>query len=869
MQYLFTNCSSMRSINLSNFETSLVINMEYMFTGCKNLISVIMTNIDVSLVTNMNYMFSDCHSLKYIEISDLKTPSLISMEHMFENCFSLVAINLSNFITENVKNAENMFANDYNLEYVNLQNANDNNIKNINSMFLGTLENMVFCLNETFGINIKRMANNKGCAVFDCTNNYSKNRKLIIASTNECVEKCPEKSIFFYKYKCFYKCPNETLPEDFICKEPIINETLAEMDDESCTVSKYFSQFCKKKFLNIIAKKKFIDSTVNDLLEGKLYNLMSISLEDQKIFTIREKTEIYSLYGINNKKREPNLTYIDIEDCVDKLINTYKLPYNDLIVFKVEYSSPYLKIPIIEYKLFGLFGTKKLTLHSCKNLKAHYYIPRYIEDYKEYKYNPNDKYYYDICSPYFNENNSDLTLYERRNEFNINNRSLCESNCIFRGYVDNIIHCECDIKIKFNSFLNTNIDMYNLIYRLPTTKLPKFNLWVFKCYMNLFTKEVILSNLSSQIILGIILCSIIGSLIFYFKEYNILFKKMKIIIEFVNSYMQIFDINKKNKKKKNKEIVITKNYRKEIFHKGKLSDINFSSSIKSGSRTSLKLSQKHSKNSFSSTNQLIIKRKIKNKSKFSTKEDKSKEIKKKYKIYEEKTYSEINSLSYNDALLTDKRTLCEIYYSVLMTRQLLLFTFNSKNDFNSRTIKICFLLNIFALSFTINTLFMDDNIMHDLVVLHGKIGIFFNLSNIIITAVITIAIKNILVAIIFTENDIISMRANPGISNQENIRHIVVIVTIKCYLFFVINFFTLCFMWAYISCFFSIFKNTHFFVLKNTLLSFGICLLSPIFLGFIPALMRWASLLSKDKKNRITTYYLAKIIQILIWYLIL
>ena len=339
---------------------------------------------------------------------------------------------------------------------------------------------------------------------------------------------------------------------------------------------------------------------------------------------------------------------------------------------------------------------------------------------------------------------------------------------------------------------------------------------------------------------------------------------MKIVIEFVNSYSLIFDINKKNKKKNNKKISITKNYRKEIFHKEKLSDINFNSSIKSSSRKVLKLSQKHSKKSFSTTNQLIQKRNIKNKSKYSTKEDKNKAIINKYKIYEEKTYSEINSLSYNDALLTDKRSLCEIYYSVIMTSQLLLFTFNSKNDFNSRTIKICFLLNIFALSFTINTLFIDDNIMHDLVILHGKIGIFFNLTNIIITAVITIVIKNILVAVVFTENDIISIRANPEINNPENIRHVVVIVTIKCYLFFVINFFTLCFMWVYIACFFSIFKNTHFFVLKNTLLSFGICLLAPIVLGFISALLRWASLLSKERKNKLTTYYLSKIIQILI-----
>ena len=37
MQYMFYNCSSLTSLNLSNFNTSNVINMRYMFSGCFNL----------------------------------------------------------------------------------------------------------------------------------------------------------------------------------------------------------------------------------------------------------------------------------------------------------------------------------------------------------------------------------------------------------------------------------------------------------------------------------------------------------------------------------------------------------------------------------------------------------------------------------------------------------------------------------------------------------------------------------------------------------------------------------------------------------------------------------------------------------------
>lgn len=42
----------------------------------------------------MNYMFSDCTSLKSIDLSKLNTPKLSTMNNMFYNCGSLEAIAL-------------------------------------------------------------------------------------------------------------------------------------------------------------------------------------------------------------------------------------------------------------------------------------------------------------------------------------------------------------------------------------------------------------------------------------------------------------------------------------------------------------------------------------------------------------------------------------------------------------------------------------------------------------------------------------------------------------------------------------------------------------------------------------------------------
>ena len=43
-------------------------------------------------------------------------------------------------------------------------------------------------------------------------------------------------------------------------------------------------------------------------------------------------------------------------------------------------------------------------------------------------------YYNDECSKYTSDNGTDMTIYDRKNDFNENHLSLCESNCTYKGY---------------------------------------------------------------------------------------------------------------------------------------------------------------------------------------------------------------------------------------------------------------------------------------------------------------------------------------------------------------------------------------------------------------------------------------------------
>ena len=66
--HMFSDCSSLTNINLSNFNTQNVTNMSCMFSNCSSLTNINLSNFNTQNVTNMIYMFSGCSSLTNINI---------------------------------------------------------------------------------------------------------------------------------------------------------------------------------------------------------------------------------------------------------------------------------------------------------------------------------------------------------------------------------------------------------------------------------------------------------------------------------------------------------------------------------------------------------------------------------------------------------------------------------------------------------------------------------------------------------------------------------------------------------------------------------------------------------------------------------
>ena len=78
------------------------------------------------------------------------------------------------------------------------------------------------------------------------------------------------------------------------------------------------------------------------------------------------------------------------------------------------------------------------------------------------------------------------------------------------------------------------------------------------------------------------------------------------------------------------------------------------------------------------------------------------------KILEYNDY-ELNNLEYQKALEIDKRNYLEYYISLIKRRQIIIFTFYTNDDYNSKIIKISLFLFSFSIYFTINTLFFNDS----------------------------------------------------------------------------------------------------------------------------------------------------------------
>ena len=132
---MFLYCESLEFLDISNFKTGQMISFWDMFHRCKSLTSINLGSFDTTRISNINHMFKDCYSLRSLDLSMFKTPRLATMYETFANCNSLTSIILSNLDTTKVENMESTFYNCNSLTSLNISHFKTSNVKTMKNIF--------------------------------------------------------------------------------------------------------------------------------------------------------------------------------------------------------------------------------------------------------------------------------------------------------------------------------------------------------------------------------------------------------------------------------------------------------------------------------------------------------------------------------------------------------------------------------------------------------------------------------------------------------------------------------------------------------------------------------------------------------------
>ena len=156
--YMFVNCTSLETLDISNWNLVNVRNMQQMFEGCTSLKNITgIENADVSNVTNMSSMFKGCTSLESLDLNNWydNATSVTKTSYMFEGCTSLTNLKMNNNIFPNVEHTNGMFKDCSALTFLSLSNWNAKSIIGASSMFEGCVALKTLNLNAWQPINLQ------------------------------------------------------------------------------------------------------------------------------------------------------------------------------------------------------------------------------------------------------------------------------------------------------------------------------------------------------------------------------------------------------------------------------------------------------------------------------------------------------------------------------------------------------------------------------------------------------------------------------------------------------------------------------------------------------------------------------------------
>ena len=661
-------------------------------------------------------------------------------------------------------------------------------------------------------------------------------------------EKCPNKYNYIpEKKQCIDECKNDNIYKYVhkgICLDapyiPFCNDTSMFIEKETgdctedCEAYDFLSNYCSLRNNDannhdyIISK--LIDSIENENLNELISDMINGTNDG---YLILEDNINYHLTIIkqNNLMMNSisNVSSIDLGDCEYKLKEKYNISQDlPLILLKIDYFMNYSLIPLILYEIFNPITKKKLNLSICENNILNINVPTVvINESTLYKYDPNSNYYMDECSSTSSEIEYDMILSDRQNYFIINNLSICENNCVFKGYDTKEKKSLCVCYIKTKSFAISELlgitDLFFNKFHIS----EKGIIHSIKCISTLLSKEGLIKNIAFYIHILLSIILLVCCILFFRKGFNSLIniiqeimmekekKAKEEVLKFYKPEEPSIDIDKKNLDKMIKSRT-PKNLRNDFKEAIPKYDIN---------------SQENYTNDQKSINKLEI-YKIRGSEKSQT-----------YQLETEKDYNysefEMNSLNFQDAIGVDIRTFRQIYVSFIFYNHPYFFIFNTSNVYNSIYIKLSLLLISFSLHYFVNSLFITKEIIHEVYETGNAKYINKFIMYIIISSIICYAMDKIIKFIFLSDYNILSIYKEALFNNAKiRAKQVRKVLLIKYVLFYIIGIIYIIFSGYYLSIFGAVYRNTQFILIKNIILSYAISSIFPFIIIIIPSLLR-------------------------------
>ena len=787
------------------------------------------------------------------------------------------------------------------------------------------------CITCQLGLEFEILDENKNCFVEEISTeiitNYVESEKI---TTELIIDK-----------ETYYTELKTNISESDISTKEKITEKINTHGIVETSKAELFTEFisqgqqCKvKEIIQGICHGVLTDEMAEEIYYYIKNNLINSNFTDDYLliktpsfkFQLSTNEFINSLGNLNTSK-------INLGECENKLKKKYNISDNySLIIFRIDIENSDKSYTFVQYEVFNPETYDELGLDVCDNILINITIPAKLDSetqlifakLKNYGYNlfdPNDKFYNDICTKYTSENKTDILLADRKNDIynKYGNKTICQDGCDLASYNGSLEEatCQCQPQTKqtdlnLNISKNFNIKGLNQVF---FKTLNNSNFRVLKCYQVAIDLSTIKENKGRLMMTLILLIFIILFIIFIIKgkkQLNIYMQEILLNSKLKNdtkkkkNHKSLFKKNEKNKnikkakskndKRKIKDINIIKKYiqkkiekhksnplkkektkvtinkkKKEVHKFSKVSTKVFKNFKKDNhiplSTISSKLKNKKSLISQSSSDNSLFKNnsKVNSFNIYNLSNDKTN--KNNYLIKNGKVLSlndqELNRLDYKKAVIYDKRTYFQYYWSLLKKKQMILFAFMPANDYNSQIFKISLLILSFSLSLNINGFFFSDKTMHKIYEDEGVVNYLYQIVEIICTTIISSMINIILRKLSLIEDPILKIKCEKK-SNKaiEMLRKAKKCIKIQFAIFFALSFLLIFFFWYFISCFCGVYINTEKILINDTLISFGLSLIYPFGLNLLPGIFRIPALRSK-KKDKECMYKISRYISLI------